>query len=234
MSAIQCQWWGEVPYADAVARQETLRDRVLDGEEPGFLVFVEHPAVITAGRHMPTTPEQKEFFAHHGVDLQPSSRGGKLTYHGPGQLVIYPIVHLPSLRLGVRDCVAALSGGLMDWLKGYGVESEWREDAPGVWIEGAESKKLASVGLRITRGVTLHGAAINLSTQMSHFELFEPCGFQGSIMTNLERVLGKSVPLLEAANELAPCIAARFGASLSPMELLPTPSSFGQPAESAG
>ena len=204
-------WWGRKGYNDSALEQEKLRDELLSSGGVGHLIFVEHPHVISSGRHHSVTKAEIAHWKAHGVDYSPSSRGGKLTYHGPGQLVLYPILNLRTLGLGVRDFVASLNDGIAEWLERLGIQTCWREDAPGLWTTGEPSQKLVSVGLRVTRGVTTHGAAINLSTDTNYFQLFEPCGFAGSRMSTVEKIASVVPSSEEAASELGPLLVQRWG-----------------------
>ena len=205
---LQVHWWGQLPYDQAVEQQESLRDQVIAEGRGAHLIFVEHPSVVTCGRNYEATDEEKRVIKKRGFDFQESSRGGKLTYHGPGQLVMYPIVHMGWLRLGVNGMVRAVMDSMRNWLISQGIETSWHEDAPGLWTVGDSPRKIASVGMRITRQVTWHGAALNLSTDLSSFTVFQPCGFSGSVMTSIQRELGESPEFEKAAMGVTEALAS--------------------------
>lgn len=202
MNQIEAQWWGRVEYSEAVDRQVRLRDQVIARGAGGYVVFVEHPPVVTCGRNHDPSPEEIHRIRAHGMDFQRSSRGGQLTYHGPGQLVMYPILHLGWLKMGVKEAVTSVTDSMINWLDERGIDCEWRDDAPGVWTRADSPRKLASVGMRITRQVTWHGGALNLTTDMSAFSVFQPCGFSGSVMTSVGEVEDQSIDSEEVAREL--------------------------------
>ena len=205
---LQVHWWGKLPYDQAVEEQEVLRDRVIAEGEGAHLIFVEHPSVVTCGRNYEVTDEEKLAIKKRGFDFQESSRGGKLTYHGPGQLVMYPIVHLGWLNVGVKGIVRAVIDSMGNWLTTQGIETSWRDDAPGLWTAGESPRKIASVGMRITRQVTWHGAALNLSTDLSSFTVFQPCGFSGSVMTSVQHELGRNPHFEKAARGVTDALAS--------------------------
>ena len=136
------------------------------------------------------------------MDFQKTSRGGQLTYHGPGQLVMYPILHLGWLNIGVKGVVTSVTDSMMAWLAQQGIPCQWRDDAPGVWTTSEPARKLASVGMRITRNVTWHGGALNLTTDLNAFSVFQPCGFSGSVMSSVEELTGQAFDLPVAAKGL--------------------------------
>jgi lipoyl(octanoyl) transferase len=134
-------------------------------------------------------------------------RGGQVTYHGPGQLVIYPLIDLRRRKLGVRDLVTALEMAVCDTAAGYGIDASPRADAPGVYVDG---RKLASVGLRIRRGCSYHGLAFNVAMDLEPFARINPCGFAGLEVTQLED-LGAPTDLRQVAEDLLPHLLQRLG-----------------------
>jgi len=183
--------YGVVPYGQALALQYTLRDRLIDDEasdsRAGYLICLEHPPVVTLGKRgerdhlLELDPLRQD-----GVELFPVDRGGEATYHGPGQLVLYPIVELSRLDLGVVDIVRGLADCIADAFADFGVASDYDDDHPGVWTtDETPGRKLASVGMRVRRGVTTHGAAINLRNDMRPFSYFVPCGMPDAPMARL-------------------------------------------------
>lgn len=189
--------WGLCPFDVAHRR---MLDRVaarIRGEVGDALVLVEHPHVITLGRRdapglILAAPER---LAALGVMVRRTERGGLVTYHGPGQLVVYPIIHLPSRGLGVRQLVGILEDTAVAVADHLGVAALTRPGLPGVWTTAGA--KLASVGLAVRRGVAYHGLAFNVATDLRFFELIDPCGLGGVRMTSLSQELGRPVTVAE-------------------------------------
>lgn len=134
--------------------------------------FLEHPPVFTLGMN----GRREHVLAPGDIPLLPVDRGGQVTYHGPGQLVVYPLLDLRRLGLGVRELVMRLENAVIELAAGYGIEAVGRRDAPGVYVEG---RKLASIGLRVRRGCSYHGLALNVVNDLEPFSRINPCGFEG-------------------------------------------------------
>jgi lipoate-protein ligase B len=167
---------GTVEYREAVAIQERLRDRVQAGELPDLLLLLEHPPVYTLGRRS----EPGELPVGGDIDVVETERGGKLTYHGPGQLVGYPIMHVPN----VREFVATMERALVDAIGEAGVPAGTRagREFTGVWVE---DRKIASIGIHVSRRVSMHGFAVNVDNDLSPFTSVVACGLPGVRMTSL-------------------------------------------------
>lgn len=176
---------GTVEYDEALKLQRKLAARRAAGEVPDILLLLEHEHVITLGRKT-----SRENFRPQDVPVFQVERGGDATYHGPGQLVGYPIILLADHD--VRRHVRRIEEALVGTVRKFGVESERLEGHPGVWVRG---KKLASIGVAVTNWVTYHGFALNVNTDMSYFELIRPCGLDPGTMTSMERILGRRVPM---------------------------------------
>ncbi len=181
---------GRMEYGAALALQRRLVAKRASGEVPDVLMLVEHENVVTLGRK--TTPAN---FKPQQVPVFQVERGGDATYHGPGQLVGYPIVLLKDHD--VRRHVRTLEETLIKASKMFGVEGGRLEGHPGVWVEG---KKLASIGVAVTGWVTYHGFALNVNTDLSYFELIRPCGLDPATMTSMKKLLGRAVSF-EAVKE---------------------------------
>src|ERR1700690_2234796 len=174
---------GLVPYADALALQLCLRDARQADEIPDTLLLLEHPAVYTRGRR--STPQElpfgEDFYAAQGIEIVDVDRGGKVTFHGPGQLVGYPIMRIGDiigyLRTMERAIIAALAQEGIDAQAGG-------ERPPGVWAPGG---KIASIGVHVSRRVTTHGFAVNVANDLEPFEWIVPCGLEGVRITSIER-----------------------------------------------
>ncbi len=181
---------GRVPYRAAFAMQTRLVPRVARGEAAPTLFGLEHDPVITLGKHaalredgVVDLPFPREFYATRGIAIEQSDRGGRATWHGPGQLVIYTVMPLAPYRLGVRAFVERLMHVTTDLLMGYGIEVAYRDDDPGLYVT-ATGAKICSAGIRVVTGVSYHGIAINLSADLSAFTLFSACGHPGMAFAN--------------------------------------------------
>ena len=150
-----------------------------DDEQQDEIWFTEHPPVFTLG----VNADRSHLLAPGDIPVVQIDRGGQVTYHGPGQLMIYPLISLKRASLGVRDLVTALEQSVVDLLKDYGVSGVARPDAPGVYVDGS---KIASVGLRIRRGCSFHGMALNVDVNREHFARINPCGMQDLSVTDLK------------------------------------------------
>ncbi len=181
---------GRMEYGAALALQRRLAAMRASGDVPDVLMLVEHDHVITLGRK--TTPEN---FKLQEVPVFRVERGGDATYHGPGQLVGYPIMTLEDHD--VRRHVRTLEEALIKAARRFGVEGGRLEGHPGVWVGG---KKLASIGVAVTAWVTYHGFALNVNTDMAYFELIRPCGLDPDTMTSMEKILSRKVAF-EAVKE---------------------------------
>lgn len=205
---------GLVPYARAMEVQEAAR-AALQGspEAPDTLLLLEHPPTITVGRHGDRSHlvQAPEALAAAGVELVQSTRGGHLTYHAPGQLVAYPILNLSRLRIGPKEHVERLCGVVVDWLAEHALAAVYRDDAPGVWVLPDAARKVASVGVHVQRGVTAHGVAVNLTTDLRGFERLHPCGFSAAVMTSLFEETGSSPLMEEASGSFARVFARSYG-----------------------
>jgi len=189
-----------------------------DASTPDEIWFLEHPPVFTLGMNAST----EHVLLPGDIPVVPIDRGGQVTYHGPGQLVVYPLVDLKRQQLGVRDMVTALEQAVVDTVASYGVQAYPRREAPGVYVDG---RKLASVGLRVRRGCSYHGLALNLEMDLEPFTRINPCGYRGLEVTQLSS-LGGPGDLREVAGRLAPLLLERLRFARSgPLAFLP-----GEPA----
>ena len=182
---------GLVPYEQAWALQRELHDRVAAGLEPDTLLLLEHLSVYTAGRR--TDPAERPIDGTPVVDVD---RGGKITWHGPGQLVGYPVIRLPQ-PLDVVAHVRRLESALMLACADLGLESVRVEGRSGVWTSDG-TRKLAAIGVRVTRGATMHGFALNCDPDLSAYARIVPCGIRDAGVTSLSAELGHSVPVADA------------------------------------
>jgi lipoate-protein ligase B len=210
---LRWRWLGRVDYADAVARMETLRTRILDGDEgAATLLLCEHAPVITLGRraraeHLLATAEA---LAARGVAVERSSRGGDVTYHGPGQLVAYPVLRLDD---GLLAHMTRLCGAAVDLVADFGVAASFDRARPGVWADGG---KLAAVGVHVHRRVAIHGLALNVTTALDAFNLIVPCGLRGVKVTSIAALSGAHPGLPSLAARFADAFARRSGRTAEP------------------
>jgi len=172
-------------------------------DTPDEIWFLEHPPVFTLG--MNARPEH--VLAPGDIPVVPIDRGGQVTYHGPGQLVVYPLLDLGRARLGVRPLVEGIERAIVATVAQWGIEAAGRRDAPGVYV-GA--RKLASIGLRIRRGCSYHGLALNVAMDLEPFRRINPCGYAGLEMTQVSE-LGGPADLGVVADALAPQLLAALG-----------------------
>lgn len=196
---------GRMPYAEAWDLQKRRAVERADGRvEEDALILVEHDHVITLGRR--TSPEN---FKPQGIPVFQVERGGDATYHGPGQLVGYPIMRLssPNVQRFVRD----IEEVLIRATRSFGVDSGRSDGHPGVWVDG---KKVASIGVAVVNWVTLHGFALNVNTDLSYFRLIKPCGLDPETMTSMERLLGRELGLGEVKERVLTDFADVFGVHL--------------------
>lgn len=238
---------GLVAYDEALVAQRWLRDAREDGSIPDVLLLLEHPPTYTRGRR--STPEElpmaAEWYEMQGIAVHDTDRGGRVTYHGPGQLVAYPIVDLRAYGDDVHEYVRRLERVAISSLGHHGVSAQTIDGLTGVWTEGTpptegrrdskrsisslsgpsagvEARKIGSIGVHVSRGITTHGLSINVSNDLQPFEWVVPCGIEGCQVSSLSRELG-------AGQELAPfadTVAARYAevyerepAEASPAEL---------------
>jgi lipoyl(octanoyl) transferase len=202
---------GLMPYRVAWAEQERVHAAVVDGAEEQLLL-VEHPPVVTLGRrpeiirNLIATAQQ---LAGRGVELVESDRGGDVTFHGPGQLVVYPIVRLIDHKLSVGGYVHRLEDAVITATNRLGIATHRDACAVGVWLNrpGQLAAKIAAIGVRVRKGATLHGLALNVSTDLSYFDLIVPCGLKNRTVTSVEKELGGPVEMERVKSLVVEAIA---------------------------
>jgi lipoyl(octanoyl) transferase len=202
---------GVTPYGDALALQRALVADRQQGRVDDTLLLVEHPRVLTLGvrgdggrSHILATDES---LAARGMQVFEAGRGGDVTYHGPGQIVGYPILDLKPDRCDVHRYVRDLEEVLIRVAADCGIEAARVPGLTGVWVGG---EKLAAIGVRIARWVTSHGFALNVSTDLDYFQLIIPCGIADRGVTSLERLLGRTIPTAEVASRVTSHFANVF------------------------
>lgn len=211
---------GLVPYEEARELQRQLEARRQREEIGDVLLLLEHPPVYTRGRR--SQPEElpmgAEWYEAQGIEVRDTDRGGLVTYHGPGQLVAYPIVHLGAYGDDVHAYVRGLERTMIEALGEAGVPAQTIAGLTGVWTEGEPpptfakpARKIGSIGLHVSRGVTTHGLAINVNNDLQPFEWVVPCGIEGVAMTSLTRELGAEQDFDAFADTLVAAYARVFG-----------------------
>ena len=245
---LRARWLGRIGYRDAWAVQRALAAARADGTlDEDQLLLLEHDAVLTLGRNADAAhviaPEP--LLRARGIDVVRVERGGEVTYHGPGQLVAYPIValaspgagsgHLDPRPLGIRSFVEALEGAMADTCAAAGIRAGVRTGHPGCWVDatGPLPRKIGALGIRVARGVTFHGIALNVSVELADFDLIDPCGMPGLRSTSIARERASAglpgvgadpgadadtppstASVAEAAAAFAPALAWRLRATL--------------------
>lgn len=192
-------------YREAYERQLALVEARKQGQDLDTLLLVEHPHVITLGR---ARQAWSNVLAPGGVDVVPIERGGDVTYHGPGQLVAYPIVRLREHERDLHRFLRALETAIIATLARHGIEAGRSDGNTGVWIDG---RKIASIGIACRRWVTFHGLALNVTTDLSYFQRINPCGFQAGVMTSMARELGRDVAMDEVKAGLTEELGVALG-----------------------
>ncbi len=208
---------GRMAYEQAWDEQRRVHAAVLGGRSPSTLLLVEHESVITITRRKGAADHliaSGQRLAELGVAVCPTNRGGDITYHGPGQMVAYPILRLNDYKLNLRSYVRLLERSLIDTLAEFGIEGRLDCSAPGVWVESATGRlaKIAAIGVRVQRWVSLHGIALNVDPDLEHFDLIVPCGLHGRPVTSIAHLLGAVCPTMDTVRDrFARCLQDRLG-----------------------
>jgi lipoyl(octanoyl) transferase len=196
--------WGRRDYRASLAEMRALVRARRRGEIEDTLIFVEHPPVVTVG-----VEGDDGAAAESGLPVVPVERGGRATYHGPGQLVGYPIVDLSARGNDIRRFVHEVEEVVVDGLAAAGIASGHVAGRHGVWVDG--QRKIASIGIAVDHWVTFHGFAVNVDLDLAPFARFHPCGLSGSLMTSMSVELGRSVTLASVQPSFADAWRSRFG-----------------------
>jgi len=218
--------WGLVEYGDAWDRQRQLWNEVKDSKyssderksKINYLVFCEHPHVYTLGKsgHDENLLIPENFLNKIGAKYFHIDRGGDITYHGPGQIVGYPIIDLEVFGLGVKSYIHSIEETIIRFLDGYGIKSGRLEGATGVWLdpETPRARKICAIGVKVSRWITMHGFAFNVNTDLNYFSYINPCGFQDKGVTSMSKELGKPLDFEEVKKGLAEEFEKVFGHKL--------------------
>jgi lipoyl(octanoyl) transferase len=211
---------GQVPYEDARAAQKRLEAARQAAEIPDVLLLLEHPPVYTRGRRSDPAelPMGVEWYEMQGIEVCETDRGGRVTYHGPGQLVGYPIMSLRPYGEDVHDFIRRMEQVITGSLGEHGVSAEVIEGLTGVWVGGRppEGRKIGSIGVHVSRAVTTHGFAINVNNDLQPFEWIVPCGIEGCRMTSLSAELGAEQDLGAFAATVGERFASIYERSVEP------------------
>lgn len=203
---------GQVPYRSTWLQMQQFTEQ-RTAETPDELWLLEHPPTFTQGR-----AGKAEHLLNPGeIPVVPIDRGGQVTYHGPGQLVLYTLIDLSRRKIGVRALVTALEHSVIGLLQQYGIEAVARKDAPGVYVDGA---KIAAVGLRIRKGCSFHGLSFNLDMELEPFSRINPCGYQGLTVTQLSALTELSDPA-EVQHPLIHHLIERLGYNRAELKIEP-------------
>ena len=191
---IQVQDLKRKNFLDTLQIQESLRNKVLKNNTDNYLILVEHDHVYTLGKNA-----NYNNILNSTCEIIQTQRGGDVTYHGPGQLVAYPIINLKKKKIGVKNYISMIEKLISNILIDYNLEPQILKEETGVWVQ---NKKIASIGIHVTRGVTMHGLAINVNTDLSYFDNIISCGIQGVKMTSLDKELGKKIRMNDIKKSL--------------------------------
>lgn len=214
---------GTMPYREAWAEQERLLESIKAAKEKGedtenYLLFVEHPHVYTLGKsgdEANMLVNAARLRAEHAEFVR-ADRGGDITYHGPGQLVVYPVIDMANFGVGVKDYVDRLEEVVIRTVRQYGIAGERLAGATGVWVEphSLRARKICAIGIRCSRFVTMHGFALNVNTDLDYFHYINPCGFRDKGVTSIAREIGREVPMPEVKELVKRQFEALFGMEL--------------------
>lgn len=225
MTTLRALRYGAVPYGQALALQHALRDQLADGApHPGWLIALEHTPVVTLGKRGKESdlisPAQLDA---NGVELFRVERGGEATFHGPGQLVVYAVTRLSDLNLGIVDLVRGIATGVADAVAQFGVESVYDPKHPGLWTTETPARKIASVGMRVSRDISTHGVALNVVNNLIPFSWIVACGMPNVPMTRLADYHDQPLDFAHVREVALAAIARALNVELLDTELpLPT------------
>lgn len=180
-----------------------------------YLLFCEHPHVYTLGKsgHDSNLLVNEEFLREKGASFVRIDRGGDITYHGPGQIVGYPIIDLESFSLGVKEYVFRIEEAIITLLRKYGIESERLDGSTGVWLDTnvpGKTRKICAIGVKVSRSVTMHGFAFNVNTNLDYYRYINPCGFTDKGVTSMQQELGRTLDFEQVKNELSGQLSEEF------------------------
>ncbi|PVX50738.1 lipoyl(octanoyl) transferase [Balneicella halophila] len=210
--------WGLIPYEEGWKKQQQYYDKVLQAKRQdkacNYLVFCEHPHVYTLGK---SGDEHNLLMNHIQLSAKDATfykvdRGGDITYHGPGQIVGYPIINLAIWKFGVKEYIHRLEESIIQTLQNYDIKAERLNDATGVWLDVGTpmERKICAMGVKVSRHITMHGFAFNINTDLKYFDYINPCGFKDKGVTSLAQELGKDIDIKLVKQKLLSHIASQF------------------------
>ncbi len=212
--------WGITPYREAWTKQKEIFNALIEdraADEPRIeerIAMVEHPAVYTLGFHgnSDNLLVSEERLKQSGAECIRIERGGDITYHGPGQLVVYPLLNIIRHGLGVKKYIELLEESVIELLAEYGIASSSNGDAIGVWLDWGtpQARKICAIGVKVSHGVTMHGLALNVNTDLTAFSRINPCGFVDKGVTSIARELQREVPMNEVKMKFARILESKF------------------------
>jgi lipoyl(octanoyl) transferase len=214
---------GIMDYGDAWAYQEERFNRLVEFKrDPGdrempsqYLLFCEHPHVYTLGKsgNEANLLIRQDLLKKIRASYYRTNRGGDITYHGPGQVVGYPILDLEVLGIGLKDYITLLENAIVELLEGYGISASHKEGATGVWLNGdhpGKARKICAIGVRSGRHVTMHGFALNVNTDLEYFTYINPCGFEADSVTSMEKEVGRPLDMDRVKQVLREILMRKF------------------------
>ncbi|MDE6669310.1 MAG: lipoyl(octanoyl) transferase LipB [Muribaculaceae bacterium] len=219
---LECVFLGHADYRKVLQMQHNIFDNIVElkrnhiettGSE--LILMVEHNDVLTLGKHGKDANllVSEESLRAQGIECIRIERGGDITYHGPGQLVVYPVINLERYGLGVKAYVNLLEEAVIRYLEIHGIKGKRIEGASGVWIESADKvdRKICALGIKCSRFVSMHGFALNVTTDLSAFNRINPCGFTDRGVTSIQKETGKSLSLESVAKDIAAILGELLG-----------------------
>ena len=217
MDQIITKYYGKVPYKKSMELQRKIHSSVVTGASD-HLILLQHDHVITMGRT--ASPNDilmdQNTLKDLSISVHRTDRGGEVTYHGPGQLIGYPIINLRKHKLGPLDYLELLKTSISLVLNNHGIKSKSKDVPMGVWVGNS---KIASLGIKVSRGVTLHGFALNVTTNLDYFDYIIPCGLPEAKSTSMEKELGRSLCLAKIAEEVTQHLAEALRLDASPSSI---------------
>lgn len=222
MYNIDYQDIGLIEYKKAWDYQDEIHARVLENRDNqeksdflGYILFCEHPHVYTLGNSGDNTNMliSDEMMKRIHATYYKTNRGGDITYHGPGQIVGYPIIDLRKLNFGIKKYINSIEEAIIETLAEYNLKGERLEGATGVWIDSkvpGKARKICAIGVRVSHWISMHGFAFNVNTDLNYFNYINPCGFKDKGVTSLQKELGKAIPLEEVKSKLLNHLTHQF------------------------
>ena len=207
MNDLTWSWLGRRDYGTTWVQQQERRRAVIERTKPETVWLLEHEPTITTGRRAVRNLPTAELLNDRGIELFQTERGGLATYHGPGQLMVYAIIDCWRRGLGAKMAVRTMEGAILDWLRHLNIDGQRREGFPGIWVG---TNKIAAIGMHFRSGVSMHGAAIYLTSEPSGFDLITPCGVTDGGLTTVEAESGRRLSTQEAAPQFAEHLLQNF------------------------